>query len=428
MQHRSKNRWLIALATIAIHLSIGSVYAYSVFKAPLTEQLGWDSSKVALAFTIAIFFLGITAAFCGKWIEAWGPRISGIAAAVLFCGGLALAGLGVQVQSLAVFYLGYGVIGGIGLGVGYLAPVSTLVAWFPDRRGLATGMAVMGFGAGALAAGPVAASLIDAIGLAQTFAMMSAGYLVLMLAGALYITRPGQNDPSMHNAKSERTPQDNRTAANVQDVLPVETTPREALRSARFWLLWMMFFINITSGIMLISIASPMAQEQTGLSVAGAATMVGLMGLFNGCGRIGWSTLSDYWGRPNLFTMFFALQLVLCPLLPQLTVPLLFQLSTFLIVSFYGGGFALVPAFISDLFGTRHLGVILGYLLTAWSAAGIAGPLLVAYIRDQTGSYHLAFYLVTVLIALALVASLLIRRYAAAEGAGQQGTLGRQSH
>lgn len=405
-QHRSKNRWLIALATIAIHLSIGSVYAYSVFKAPLSDQLGWDSSKVALAFTIAIFFLGITAAFCGKWIEAWGPRKSGMTAAVLFCGGLAVAGLGVNADSLYLFYLGYGVIGGIGLGVGYLAPVSTLVAWFPDRRGLATGMAVMGFGAGALVAGPLAANMIEAMGIARTLFTMSIAYFVLMLAGALYIARPdskaepkaesGQHDPSEQN-----------------ETVPVEATPREALRSTRFWLLWTMFFINITSGIMLISIASPMAQEQTGLSAAGAATMVGLMGLFNGCGRIGWSALSDYWGRPNLFTMFFAIQLLLCPLLPQLTVPLLFQLSTFLIVSFYGGGFALAPAFISDLFGTKHLGVILGYLLTAWSAAGIVGPMLVAYIRDQTGSYNLAFYLVTALIAAAFVASFMIRRFSA---------------
>jgi MFS transporter, OFA family, oxalate/formate antiporter len=397
-----KNRALIALSTIAIHLSIGSVYAYSVYKAPISEQLGWEGSKVALAFTLAIFFLGATAAFCGKWIEQMGPRKAGLAAAVLFCGGLAIAGLGVQMDSLYTFYLGYGVIGGIGLGVGYLAPVSTLVSWFPDRRGLATGMAVMGFGAGAFLAGPLAARLIEWVGIYQTLYVFCAGYFVLMVVGSLYLERPpGSNaGADSHGGGDEKR----------EHAVKADMTSSEALRSPRFWLLWGMMFINITTGIMLISIASPMAQDQIGITAAGAATMVGIMGLFNGGGRIGWSALSDKWGRANLFTMFFVVQLIALPLLPHLTSVFLFQLTVFIIVSFYGGGFALSPAFIGDLFGTKHLGVILGYMLTSWSVGGIVGPMAVAAIYERTGGYELAFYLVAAMMVFAVVFSLLIRR------------------
>jgi OFA family oxalate/formate antiporter-like MFS transporter len=392
---RNNKKWFMALSTIAIHISIGSVYAYSVFKAPLSEQVGWDSQKVALAFTIAIFFLGITAAFFGKHIERLGPRKSGMIAAVLFCGGLAVAGWGVTIGSLYGFYLGYGVIGGIGLGVGYLAPVSTLVSWFPDRRGLATGMAVMGFGMGAFAAGPIAAHFIETIGIAKTLFSMSIVYFIIMMAGASYLERP---------RSYQETVSDNKQAVTV------EFTASSALKSSRFWMLWTMFFINITCGIMLISAASPMAQEQVGMSAAGAATMVGIMGLFNGAGRLGWSALSDKVGRPNIFSAFFSVTFIAFLLLPQLSSPMLFQLFIFLIISFYGGGFAISPAFIGDMFGTKHMGVILGYLLTAWSMAGIVGPTVAAYIYEQTSSYELTFYLFAILLIVAFGLSFLIRR------------------
>ncbi len=402
---RAKNKWLIALSTIAIHISIGSVYAYSVFKSPLSEQIGWDSQKVALAFTIAIFFLGITAAFFGKQIEKIGPRKAGILAAVLFCGGLAIAGWGVTEGSLYGFYLGYGVIGGIGLGVGYLAPVSTLVSWFPDRRGFATGMAVMGFGMGAFAAGPIAAKLIESIGIANTLFTMSVAYCMIMLAGASYIARPTTGTTAQTDTHAHSPGKSNKAPLVIADI-----SPREALASGRFWMLWTMFFINITCGIMLISAASPMAQEQVGMSAAAAATMVGVMGLFNGLGRLGWSALSDKLGRSNIFTLFFSVTFVAFLLLPQLSSPLLFQIFIFLIISFYGGGFAISPAFIGDMFGTKHLGVILGYLLTAWSTAGIAGPMAVAFIYERTGGYELTFYLFAVLLIIAFGISFLIRR------------------
>jgi OFA family oxalate/formate antiporter-like MFS transporter len=348
-----------------------------------------------LAFTIAIFFLGITAAFFGKQIERLGPRKSGMIAALLFCGGLAVAGWGVIMGSLYGFYLGYGVIGGIGLGVGYLAPVSTLVSWFPGRRGLATGMAVMGFGMGAFAAGPIAAHFIETIGIAKTLFSMSIVYFIIMMAGACYLERP---------------PIYKETVSDKGQAITVEFTASRALKSSRFWMLWTMFFINITCGIMLISAASPMAQEQVGMSAAGAATMVGIMGLFNGAGRLGWSALSDKVGRPNIFSAFFAVTFIAFLLLPQLSSPILFQLFIFLIISFYGGGFAISPAFIGDMFGTKHMGVILGYLLTAWSMAGIVGPTVAAYIYEHTSSYELTFYLFAILLIVAFGLSFLIRR------------------
>ena len=396
-----KNRWLIALSAIAVHVSIGSAYAYSVFKKPLAASLGWSSTETSLAFTLAIFFLGLSAAVLGPRVERWGPRVSALAAAVLFASGQIISGLGVAAGMLPVFYLGYGVVGGVGLGIGYLAPVSTLVRWFPDRRGLATGMAVMGFGAGALLASPVATRLIEAWGVPPTFYAMGTAYLVVMALGARYLERPpeGWQPPGATSAANGP-----RAAADL-----AQLSAREAVRTPRFWMLWLLMFVNISAGILLISVAAPLAQETGGLSAAAAAAMVGVMGLFNGGGRIGWSALSDYAGRMNVFTLFFAVQLVLFGLLPSLSGALALQAVLFTVVSMYGGGFALLPAFIADLFGTRELGAILGRLLTAWSVAGIAGPMAAAAVRDATGSYALAFHLVAALLVVALATSFLLR-------------------
>jgi OFA family oxalate/formate antiporter-like MFS transporter len=397
----TKNRWLIALSAVAIHLSIGSAYAYSVFKRPLADALGWSSTATSLAFTVAIVFLGLSAALFGPFVEKKGPRVSALVAAVLFSAGHMISGFGVSMGSLAVFYLGYGVVGGIGLGIGYISPVSTLVSWFPDRRGMATGMAVLGFGAGALVASPVAASLIVAVGVPQTFFLLGAAFLVLMAAGASYIEKPpvGWQPATLVEGQKTRT-------RVVEDL--GQLTSREALGTPRFWLLWVMMFINISAGIKIISVASPLAQDQVGMTAVAAAAMVGLMGLFNGGGRIGWASLSDYVGRANVFILFFAAQLVAFLLLPRTTDPLLFQVLLFTVLTMYGGGFAMLPAFIGDLFGTRQLAAIHGLLLTAWSMAGIAGPMLVAFIRDRTGSYDLSFYLFAGLLGVALVTSLVM--------------------
>ncbi|RXZ79375.1 MFS transporter [Paenibacillaceae bacterium] len=403
---KPKNRWLIALSAVSIHLSIGSAYAYSVFKNPLAAKLGWDNQEIAFSFTLAIFFLGISAALFGRFVERRGPRVSAAVAAVLFAGGLAGAGLAIHYEALFAYYLSYGVVGGIGLGIGYIAPVSTLVKWFPDRRGLATGMAVLGFGAGALICSPVVARLVESIGLSATFYTLSAVYFILMISGAAYIARPAEGWMPEGMVKQGSSPKQGGRRIK-QDL--AQMLASEAVKTKRFWLLWVMMFINISAGIMIISVASPMAQEKVGMSVAAAATMVGVMGFFNGGGRIGWASLSDYLGRTNTFTMFFAIQLVLFLLLPQVSSPLFFQLFIFIILTCYGGGFASLPAYIGDLFGTKQLGAIHGYLLTSWSAAGVAGPMLVAYIRDATSSYNTTFYIFGALLALALVTTILLR-------------------
>ncbi|WP_078549988.1 L-lactate MFS transporter [Litchfieldia alkalitelluris] len=402
-----KNRWLIALSAIAIHLSIGSTYAYSVFKNPLSEQLGWNSKEVTLSFTIAILFLGLSAATFGKFVEKWGPRKSATIAAILFSIGLVGSGLAIQLESLILYYLTYGVIGGIGLGMGYISPVSTLVKWFPDRRGLATGMAVMGFGAGSLIASPVAASLITSVGISSTFFILGGTYLLLMLGGASYITKPPVG--WMPKGMAADTGSASQKVSNKQGDL-AQLTANEAVRTKRFWLLWIMIFINISAGIMLISVASPMAQEKVGMSVVAAASMVGIMGLFNGLGRIGWASFSDYLGRSNIFLIFFSVQLVLFLLLPSTSNPILFQIFIFIILSIYGGGFASLPAFIGDLFGTKQLGAIHGYLLTAWSCAGVAGPMIVATISDATQSYNATFYIFAFLLVIALATSVLMKQ------------------
>lgn len=399
-----KNRWLIALSAIAIHLSIGSVYSYSVLKNPILEQIGWSDKTVTVAFTIAIALLGTSAAFFGKSVEKWGPKKSAIFAAILFGSGQLITGLSLATESLFLFYLGYGVIGGMGLGLGYIAPVSTLVKWFPDRRGLATGMAVMGFGAGSLIAAPVITGLIGTVGLSNTFFILGTIYFTLMMSGALYIVRPPENwVPFSKSVKKTKKP------VKVQQSLQ-QLTAREAIRTNRFWLLWIMMFINISNGIMLISAASPFAQSTVGMTATAAATMVGIMGLFNGGGRIGWSAFSDYMGRSNVFLMFFGVQFVLMLTLPNVTNALLLQILLFVVISMYGGSFALLPAFISDLFGTKELGAIHGLLLTSWSCAGVFGPLLVAFINDTTGSYSTAFYIFSGLLAVAFIVSIFMKR------------------
>lgn len=400
---KQKNRWLIALSAIFIHLSIGSVYAYSVFQTPLSAELGWDGTTVTVAFTIAIVFLGTSAAFFGRFVEKRGPRVSAFVAAILFGIGLIGTGIAINWGNLYMFYLTYGVLGGIGLGIGYIAPVSTLVKWFPDRRGLATGMAVFGFGAGSLIASPVAAQLIERMGTGNTFFILGAIYFILMALGASYIARPPEGW-----MMAEQKETDGDKVVKKDDL--AQLTAREAIKTKRFWMLWWMMFINISAGIMLISVASPMAQEKVGISAIAAAGIVGVMGLFNGGGRIFWASFSDYIGRENVYLIFFGVQLISFFILPTITSAIIFQILMYLIVSIYGGGFASLPAFIGDLFGTKQLGAIHGYLLTAWALAGVLGPMVVSYIRRTTNSYDQTFYIFAVLIATALLISILLKR------------------
>lgn len=399
----SKNRWLIALSAIAIHLSIGAAYAYSVYTNPIHDAMGWSKTGITLSFTIMMALAGIAAAFFGNFVERNGPRKSAILAAILFGAGQAGAGVAVAIDSLFLFLLTYGLASGLGMGLGYISPVSTLVKWFPDRRGLATGMAVLGFGTGALITAPVAASLMESIGIQMNFYILGISYFVLMVLGASYIAPPPEGWMPQGLKKD---------IASGKKVLKKDLsqlTAKEAVKTKRFWMLWTMMLINTTAGIMMISVASPMAQEVVGLSAAGAAAMVGIMGIFNGGGRLGWAAISDYIGRNTVFMTFFILQLIAFLTLPNTTNVLLFQALILIVVSCYGGGFSNLPAFIGDLFGTRQLGAIHGYLLTTWSLGGIFGPLLVSQIRERTESYIPVFYVFTALIIVAFLVSILLR-------------------
>lgn len=401
---KTKNRWLIAASAVGIHISIGSVYAWSNFTNPLIEQFGWSSKQVQLTFSIAILFLGLSAAFLGHFVEKYGPRKAGLLAAGFFGVGIIGSGFAVNQGSLPLLYLFYGVLGGIGLGVGYIAPVSTLVKWFPDRRGLATGLAIMGFGFAAAVASPIMDTLIKSVGTANTFYILGFSYLIIMTLSSLYLERPPVGwAPEGFNDKV----QSGKTKVKVD---LAQLTANEAIKTKRFYYLWVMLFINVTCGIAILSAAKPLAQESIGLTTAEAAALVGVLGLFNGLGRLAWATISDYIGRTNTYTIFFVAQIVLFMLLPNTTAAILFQVMLAIIYTMYGGGFAAIPAFIGDVFGTKQLGAIHGYILTAWAAAGLAGPMFAAWIKDTTGSYAASLSFFSGLFVVALVVSLLIRR------------------
>jgi MFS transporter, OFA family, oxalate/formate antiporter len=402
MAKKVKNRWLIAAAAVGIHISIGSVYSWSVFTNPLREKHDWGLSEISLTFSIAILFLGLSAAFMGHFVERYGPRISGLIASACFGAGLIGAGFADSIGSLYMLYFFYGALGGIGLGIGYITPVSSLVKWFPDRRGLATGLAIMGFGFASLIASPVIAKLINGIGISNTFYLLGAIYFGIMFLSSLYLAPPPKDwQPEGMDERDKKEEKQTKDLAQL--------TANEAVKTIRFWALWAMLFINVTCGIAVISVASPMAQDIAGLSAGAAATMVGIMGLFNGFGRIGWASVSDYIGRPNVYTTFFALQTVAFLLLPNVTNAIFFQLLVYIILTCYGGGFASIPAYIGDLFGTKQLGAIHGYILTAWAGAGLVGPLVVSWIRETTNSYSLTLYIFTGAFVVALAISLLIR-------------------
>lgn len=401
---KTKNRWLIAASAVGIHISIGSVYAWSNFTNPLMDEFGWSASQVQLTFSIAILFLGLSAAFLGHFVEKYGPRAAGLLAAGFFGIGIIGSGLAVNLGSLPFLYITYGVLGGIGLGVGYIAPVSTLVKWFPDRRGLATGLAIMGFGFAAAIASPVMEGLINSVGTANTFYILGISYLIIMTLSSLYLEKPAADwVPKGYEdkIKSGKT--------RIKEDLS-QLTANEAIKTPRFYYLWIMLFINVTCGIAILSAAKPLAEESIGLTTAEAATLVGILGIFNGLGRLGWASISDYIGRPNTYTTFFVLQIVLFALLPHTTEAFLFQVMLAVVYTCYGGGFAAIPAYIGDLFGTKQLGAIHGYILTAWAAAGLAGPMFAAWMKDTTGSYGTSLTFFSGMFVIALIVSILIRK------------------
>ncbi|MWG35919.1 L-lactate MFS transporter [Halomarina oriensis] len=407
MSHRdsSKNRWLIALGAVAIHLSIGSIYAYSIYQNPLNESVGWSTSTVTLGFSIAVFVLGITAAFLGKYVEEYGPRKAGLAAAVLYGLGMVGSGLSVQLGSLPMFLATFGVVGGMGIGLGYISPIGTLVEWFPDRRGMATGLAVMGFGAGALLTGPLGNYLIQGYGVATTFYALGALYFVLMTLGASYLQKPGK-DWLPEGMQDEENAQEKASGAlSGLDVM----TAAQARTSPRFYLVWLIIFINVSAGIMLLAFASPMLQRIAGADATTAAFIVGYIGIFNGGGRIFWSTVSDYIGRTTTYGAFMVIQILAFAVMPEVAGVWMLAGLLFLVITCYGGGFACLPAYLSDLFGTKEVSAIHGYALTAWSAAGIAGPQLASFVLDTTGNYTSALYVINAALVVGLVVVAVLR-------------------
>ena len=400
-----RNRWLTALAAVGIHMSIGSVYAWSVLTRPVMETMGLSLSLATWAFSIAILFLGLSAGFLGPLVERLGPSRSGMVSAVFFSAGLLGTAAAVHFRSAALLYLFYGAIGGIGLGTGYITPVSTLVKWFPRHRGFATGLAIMGFGFASLIAGPAMRYLVDRFGLTENFLILAAVYALVMVLSASYIRAPKKGEIPMllEEVLEEEIRKDGEKSAPAKGL-----TRKEAMHTWKWYVLWWIFFTNITCGIGLLAVASPMAQETIGMSAAEAASLVGIIGIVNGAGRILWASVSDWIGRGVTYMIFFAFEVFAFYALAHVSDALLFEVLVLAVISCYGGGFSCMPAFLSDLFGVKQLASIHGSILTAWGMAGVAGPLLLSFMKETTGGYGATLYLFSAMLAVAFVFSAIL--------------------
>jgi MFS family permease len=438
------NRWLVPPAALAIHLSIGVAYGFSVFWLPLSRAIGitepapedWKISTLGWMYTLFFVFLGSSAAVFGAWVERVGPRKTGVAAAICWSSGFFISALGVYLHQIWLLWLGSGVIGGCGLGLGYISPVGTLIKWFPDRRGMATGMAIMGFGGGAMIGAPLADILMrhfatpTSVGVWQTFVAMGVIYFITMMAGAFgYRVPPPDWKPAGWTPRSQQTSMI--TTGNVH--------VSQAWRTPQFWFLWMVLCMNVSAGIGVIGIASPMIQEIFGGRLIGVpgtlqqltpdqkvqlasigAGFAALLSLFNIAGRIGWASFSDYIGRKRTYLVFFALGFILYSMAPfagQTGSVTLFVLIFCIILTMYGGGFATIPAYLADIFGTQYVGAIHGRLLTAWSTAGVLGPVLVNYIREyqiargvpNAQAYNVTMYVLAGMLVIGLICNLLVK-------------------
>jgi MFS family permease len=427
--HPGYSRWLVPPAALAIHLCIGQVYSFSVFKIPLTQVLGitktvsddWTQPQLAWIFSLAIVMLGLSAAAFGKWLEGAGPRKAMFVSATCFALGFFISYFGVISHQLWIIYFGYGIVGGIGLGLGYISPVSTLIKWFPDRPGLATGMAIMGFGGGAMIGSPLAIKLMayfrtpSDVGVGKTFVVMGVLYFLLMMFGVFTIRVP-QEGWKPENWTPSSKPQKLVTTHNV-DVNTAFATPQ-------FWLLWIVLCMNVTAGIGILEQASPMIQEffKGSIGPIAAGGFVGLLSLFNMAGRFFWASASDFIGRKPTYFIFFTLGAILYFFLPKtganyLNSVVLFVSISVVLLSMYGGGFATIPAYLRDLFGTHHVSAIHGRLLTAWSVAGVLGPVLVNYMReyqiahgaDKASAYQAVLHVMAGLLVVGFVANLMVR-------------------
>jgi MFS transporter, OFA family, oxalate/formate antiporter len=376
MENVNQNRWLIAVAGVVMQVALGAVYAWSVFRIPLTTTYGWTIAQVTLTFELAILVLGFASFAGGEWMRKVGPRRVALVGGL--CYGLGTIFAGQARGSIGLLYLSYGVLGGIGLGLAYIVPLATLIKWFPDKRGMITGLSVAGFGAGALVTAPVAERLISSVGLPNTFAILGTAYLVLVSGAAVFMkTAPdGYAPDGWHPPTAERA---SRAAKDY--------TLGDALRTWQWYALWSTLFLNTSAGISIISQASPMAQEMTHSTAAAAAGMVALISIANGSGRLLWAWLSDFTGRRQVFLTMFLLQAVIFIVLSRVESFGALAVLAFVVLLCYGGGFGTMPAFAADLFGPAYVGSIYGLMLTAWGFAGVAGPTLIAYIRQTTGRY-----------------------------------------
>lgn len=421
------NRWMVPPAALAVHLCIGQAYAFSVFNGPLSKVIGinssvaedWKLTTLGWIFSLAIVFLGLSAAFGGKWLEKVGPRLTMFVAACCFGGGFLISAVGVSLHQIWLVYLGYGVIGGIGLGLGYVSPVSTLIKWFPDRRGMATGMAIMGFGGGAMIGAPLSVLLMDhfktvtSVGVVETFVVMGALYFISMTIGAVTIRIPAPDwKPAGWVAPVVENKMITKHNVHIDD----------AMKTPQFYLLWIVLCLNVTAGIGVLGQASLMIQEtfRGTVTVAAAAGFVGLLSVFNMGGRLLWSSASDYLGRKNTYLIFFLLGAILYASVPYVgrtgSVAMFVTLYA-VIISMYGGGFSTVPAYLADLYGIKYVGAIHGRLLTAWATAGVLGPVLVNYIREyqiahgvaRGDAYTVTMYIMAGLLLVGFICNLMIK-------------------
>jgi OFA family oxalate/formate antiporter-like MFS transporter len=407
---RTLNRWIIAAAGVLMQVALGAVYAWSVFRAPLVRQFGWSISEVTLTFTISIFVLGISAFLGGLWLNRKGPRVVAITGGILYGLGVFLASF--SANKLWWLYLSYGLIGGIGLGLSYIVPVAVLVKWFPDRRGLITGIAVGGFGAGALITAPVATRLIQSVGVLNTFAYLGIAYLIVTVVASLFM----QNPPEGWRPEGW-TP----TASQTSQRAGGDYTLGQALKTWQWYALWLLLFLNTFAGISIISQEAPIFQELVGVSAVVAASMVGIASIGNALGRVFWAWVSDLITRRATFFVMFVIQVLLFWLLPSLTAVSLMTIITFVVLMCYGGGFGTMPAFAADYFGSKNVGPIYGLMLTAWGCASAVGPLLIAYMRQTTGSYRGALHIIAGVMAVSAVVPILVSR----PGAGVVNSRGR---
>ena len=376
MTTNSSNRWLIAAAGVVMQVALGAVYAWSVFRIPLTKSYGWTVSQVTLAFELAILMLGFAAFAGGVWMKRSGPRR--VAAIGGLCYGLGLVLAGQVGGHLGLLYLSYGVLGGIGVGLSYIVPVATLIKWFPDKRGMITGLAVAGFGAGALITAPVAQHLISWLGVSQTFTILGITYFFAVSGSALFMRNP----PDDYRPPGWQPPVSQQQQRSEKDY-----TLGAALKTWQWYGLWAILFLNTSAGISIISQAAPMAQEITHVSAVAAAGLVGIISIANGAGRFLWAWFSDFIGRRLVFQVMFLAQAIVFFLLSRVHSFGGLAVLAFIVLLCYGGGFGTMPAFAADFFGARNVGSIYGLMLTAWGFAGVLGPTLIAQIRQSTGYY-----------------------------------------